>query len=65
MDLIKKNTAAAGAEVKDNQVDPLDLDAVIVPNICKIMNFYNLVSELCPNNDIKIVSGTVTAANAG
>ncbi|MEI8091772.1 MAG: hypothetical protein WCG98_06220 [bacterium] len=55
INLISKNLAAAGATVKTDQVDPLDMDAVIMPNICKIMSFYNLVSELCPNNDVKIV----------
>jgi hypothetical protein len=63
VDLITKNIATAGQPVGDNQVDPLDMTNIIMPDICKIVSFYNLVSTLCPNNNVKIVTTTVTVAN--
>ena len=62
--LIQKNANVAGQPVKENQIDTVDVDAVIVPNICKIMNFYNIASSVCPNSDIKIIDTPVAAANA-
>jgi hypothetical protein len=64
LDTIQKSAAAADQPVKENQVDPIDIDSIILPNICKIMNFYNLVSDLCPNENIKIVTTPVGKANA-
>jgi len=43
----------------------LDIDTTILPDICKIMNFYSLTSSLCPNADVKIVTTPVAAANTG
>jgi len=64
LDLIQKNTAVAGQSVKENQLDPLDMESVVLPNICKIMNSYSLVSQLCPNVDIKIVDTAVVKSNS-
>lgn len=64
LDLIQKSAAPAGDPVKENQIDPIDIDAIIVPNMCRIMSFYNIPSSLCPNADIKIVDTPVAAANA-
>jgi hypothetical protein len=63
VDVISKNLAPAGSTIQENQVDPLDMDTIIIPNICKIVAFYNLVSTLCPNNDVKIVETPVVVAN--
>jgi hypothetical protein len=63
VNLITKNLAPAGSTIKENQVDSLDMDTIIMPNICKIMDFYDLVSTLCPNNDVKIVETTPAVAN--
>ncbi len=63
LDLIQKNAAAVGQPVKENQIDPVDIDGTVLPNICKIMNFYSLVSTLCPTADTKIVSTAVATAN--
>jgi hypothetical protein len=57
INLIKKNLAAEGAEVQTNQVDPLDMQTVIMPNMCKILAFYTIASDACPDNDIKVVQG--------
>lgn len=66
MDLIKKNTAVAWQEVKTQQIDPLDVDTIILPNMCIIMKFYNIASALCPNNDIQVVDAqSIPSANAG
>lgn len=64
--MITKNIAAEGATVKSNQIDPLDMTNTIMPNMCKILNFYSIVSEACPNDNVKIVSGadTIKADNA-
>ncbi len=59
LDLIQKNTASSTSSVSANHVDPLDLETIVVPNICVIMNFYSLVSPLCPNDTTKIVDETL------
>lgn len=46
--LIRKNTAPVGQEINNNQIDSIDMEGIIMPNICNIMNFYNIVSEECP-----------------
>lgn len=58
INLIKKNLAAEWAEVQTNQVDPLDMQTIIMPNMCKILAFYSIASEACPDNDIKVVQGS-------
>lgn len=59
LDLIQKNVAAANQPVKETQIDQLDIDMIVLPNICKIMEFYTLVSPLCPNTtDVKIIEDT-------
>ncbi|MFA7718271.1 MAG: hypothetical protein WC875_06170, partial [Candidatus Absconditabacterales bacterium] len=63
IDTIDKNLAQAGQTINENQVDPLDMDTIIMPDICKIVAFYNIVSTLCPNNDVKIVEETVVVSN--
>ena len=44
---IQAYTAVANREVRPDQVDPLDLEAIVVPNICKIIKIYNMTSSLC------------------
>jgi hypothetical protein len=61
--LIQKNANVAGQPVKENQIDTLDIEGVIIPNLCKIMSFYGIASSTCPNADIKIVDTPVAAAN--
>lgn len=67
IDLIKKNLAVAGQAVQENQVDPLDMDTIIMPNMCKILSFYTIVSSLCPNDNVQIVpnADTIKPDNAG
>lgn len=56
INMIKKNLAPEGQAIQANQIDPLDMDTIIMPNICKILSFYTIVSDLCPNDNVKIVS---------
>jgi len=55
INLIRKNLASEGGEVQANQVDPLDMKVIIMPNMCKILAFYSIASDACPDNDIKVV----------
>ena len=66
INLITKNLAAEGAQVQANQVDPLDMKTIIMPNMCKILAFYGIVSDVCPSDNVKIVANasTIKSANA-
>jgi hypothetical protein len=66
INLIKKNIAPDGQAVQVNQIDPLDMTNLIMPNICKILSFYTIISDACPNENIKIVakSDGIVASNA-
>jgi len=66
IDLITKNLAAEGAQVSANQVDPLDMKTIIMPDMCKILAYYSIVSDACPNDNVKIVANadTIKAVNA-
>jgi len=59
INLITKNLAAAWVEVKTNQVDPLDMTTIIMPNMCNIIAFYSIASDACPNNAIKSVDAII------
>lgn len=54
INLITKNLAAEWQEVKNNQIDPLDMTTTIMPNMCNILAFYGIVSDACPNENVKI-----------
>lgn len=47
IDLIKKDLAPVEQEVKVNEIDPIDMDEIIMPNICNIAKNYNVVIEEC------------------
>ena len=54
---IKEKTTQDLANQKEDEITKSDLDEVVVPNICKILNYYEIVSNTntCGNmNDIKI-----------
>jgi hypothetical protein len=65
IDLIKKNLAS-GQTVQTNQIDPLDMKNIIMPNMCKILSFYTIVSDLCPSDTVKVVTNpdAIQADNA-
>lgn len=60
----KINTARAPSsdKIQENQIDPIDIDQTVIPNICSIMKFYNIPSKLCgaDNGLQEIPSDTVT-----
>gem|GEM_PF-6143838 len=33
------------------------MTTIIMPNICKILAFYIIASDACPDNEIKVVEG--------
>jgi hypothetical protein len=35
------------------------MDTIVMPNICKIMNFYSIVSSVCGGEDVKITFDNV------
>ena len=65
LDVIQKHVAAAGETPTDTQIDSADMEATIIPNMCTIMKFYSIASQLCPSNEVKTVDQTVTAENTG
>lgn len=64
--LITKNLSVEWAQVQANQVDPLDMKTIIMPNMCNILSFYTIISDACPNDNVKIVANadTIKSANA-
>ena len=66
INLIKKNLATDSQNVKENQIDPLDMTTIIMPDMCKILAFYSIVSDTCPNDNVKIVANAnaIKSANA-
>lgn len=66
INLITKNLSAEGQAVQANQIDPLDMKTIIMPNMCRILAFYSIVSDACPNDNVKIVANpdAIKAANA-
>lgn len=46
---------ALDGQAQDNQIDKIDMDTIIMPNICIIMQFYNIPTSLCSSEDIKAV----------
>lgn len=58
INLIIQNLAT-GEETQVNQVAILDMDNIIIPNVCKIATSYDITSELCNNS----ISNTETGYN--
>ena len=45
-------------EQKPDEIVKDDMDSIIMPNICKIMNYYDIASETCASDDVKVVDDT-------
>ncbi len=60
VDVIWKNVAPDGKTPTTTQIDKIDMDEIVIPNICKIMNLYSIPSNLCSTSDIKPVPENVT-----
>jgi len=55
VNLIASKMAAPDADVWEAQVDPMDMEMVIMPNMCKIMEFYEIPSESCVSDTLQVV----------
>jgi len=55
VNLISLNVAKDGAIPTATQIDKIDMDEIVIPNICKIMTIYTIPSELCNTADLKAV----------
>jgi len=64
INLIKKNIASEWAAVQAHQVDSLDMKVIIMPNMCKILAYYVIASEACPENDLKAIDTTISPDNS-
>ncbi len=61
IDTIGLHTALEWITPKDNEIDKFDFDNTIKPNICKITQFYNIITKSCPSTtqDIREVPAGV------
>jgi hypothetical protein len=39
------------------------MDTIIMPNMCKILGFYSIISDACPDDTTRIVDSTVEVDN--
>lgn len=53
--LIAQKIADDPTQQKEDEITKDDMDLFIVPNLCKIMVYYNIPSESCSSTDTKIV----------
>lgn len=62
IDFIILHTATEWQTPKDDQIDKFDFDNSIKPNICKITQFYSIITKSCPSTteDIKEVPENIT-----
>jgi len=51
--MISEKITPSGAEQKEDQIDQFDMDEIIMPNMCKIMIFYNLPSKYCISPELQ------------
>lgn len=51
VNVIAWNLAPEWNTIPSNQVDPLDMETIIMPNICKIITSYNMNAEICNGSE--------------
>lgn len=61
--LITKSIAPDGQTPSSLQIEKVDMDATIMPNMCKIMATYNIPSATCNTDTTKAVPENVTSEN--
>lgn len=59
INVISKNVAPDWSTPTNTQIDKTDMDTIVLPNICTIMNIYSIPSSLCSTTDIKSVPDNV------
>jgi hypothetical protein len=53
--LISQKIAKNPENQRPDEIIKDDMDSIIMPNICKIMNYHNIASEKCSSEDIKVI----------
>ena len=61
--LIEKNIVPDGQTATSLQIEKADMDAIIIPNMCKIMATYNIPSATCNTDTSKAVPENIVAEN--
>ena len=57
--LIAWNVAADETAIKDNQITKNDMDTIIMPDICSIMEIYSIPSSFCSTASVKAVPDNI------
>ncbi len=55
VNLITSHVAAPDKAIADNQIDKNDMDSIIMPDICSIMEIYSIPSSFCSTSTLKAV----------
>jgi hypothetical protein len=63
VDTINANVAPKGQTPSATQIDQTDMDGIIMPDICKIMQAYAISSSFCSTADMKAVPDNLTVEN--
>lgn len=53
--MISASVAPVGVEVGENQIDAVDMEVIVMPNMCKIMGFYSIPSASCISDALQVV----------
>lgn len=63
--LISQKITTNPTEQKPDEITTDDMNLIVMPNVCKIANYYNIPSEKCGWEDTKIVDETEIQAETG
>ncbi|MCF7834746.1 PKD domain-containing protein [Candidatus Gracilibacteria bacterium] len=54
-----------GVELKSDEIDSMDMELIIMPDMCKIMDYYAIASDKCSSEEFKNVPSGVEVENVG
>jgi hypothetical protein len=60
---IGAQVATDSKDIKPDQIDPIDMQTIIIPNICAITEFYNIPTQTCnygTESDITNIPSNIT-----
>lgn len=57
---IAQTVAPSSDQIEDNQIDPVDMETIILPNICSIAQFYNIATENCSSETLQPIPDNTT-----
>lgn len=65
--VIGRNVAANSNDIQADQIDPTDMEAIVIPNICLITGFYNIPTDTCTydNEEIKPIPTDISQEVGG